>query len=450
MDESSRRDALQRGTEPDAPTGQLASDSLRSGVRFRRRGLVLGAAISAAAVAAISLVAVALTSAPGRLPTTVTAMALPAPGPSARQLAHGKWVPMPPAPLKMCGDLAVWDGRELVVIEGPFGGYPLAAAAYDPRANRWTTIPSPPILKHQWAVAAFGGGRIVLVVNSGASYSWSPATRRWRQLGSLPAGENRFSIAWSGSTFLVTRLYRWKDGGPVQTYKLARGHWESLPDLPQPETGRMQDAPVIASKGGVYVLANIVVPHRTDENGQPGSYETGYAELLRLTTAGWIQVPLGPGAPKSEFQLTRVRGAILAAGSFCGAICLGGYMGGAALLRPGSEQNLVRLKPPPGVPYPCNFAAGARAIVVTYTAGLGGLPGHVDPPPGICYIYDVTTGTWQPGPTAPAAPHIAGPAYWTPYGVISLGVTFGGGKVPALAHIGGWLLRPAGQRSAPR
>jgi hypothetical protein len=95
-----------------------------------------------------------------------------------------------------------------------------------------------------------------------------------------------------------------------------------------------------------------------------------------------------------------------------------------------------------------NFAAGARAIVVTYTGGIGGLPGHHhQPPPGTSYIYNVAAGSWQPGPTAPATPRIAGPTYWTPYGVISLGVTFGG-KVPALTHIGGWLLRPASPGAA--
>src|SRR5262245_61942541 len=206
IDESSLRDLLGRPTEPEPPIGHLAANSLRAGVRLRRLRLALGAAASAAAVAAISLVTATLTGPPGRAPAPVRATAKPAPGPSAWQLAHGHWVRMPPAPLKMCGNLAQWDGRDLVVIQEPSGGCPLGAAEYDPRANRWTTIAPPPMLKHQWAVAASGGGQLVLVLNTGATYSWRPATGRWQRLGTLPAGRNSFSVAWTGSTFLVTRL----------------------------------------------------------------------------------------------------------------------------------------------------------------------------------------------------------------------------------------------------
>jgi hypothetical protein len=448
MDESSLRDLLDRATDPEPPMGLRASHALRAGVRLRRRRLALSATASAAAIAAISLVTVALAGAPGLPTAMVGATAKPAQGPSAWQLAHGRWVRMPSAPLKMCDDLEVWDGRDLVVIQQPSGGCPLGAAEYDPRANRWATIPAPPLQKHQWGVAAAGGGQVLLVVNSGATYSWRPSTGRWQPLGSLPAGRNSFSVTWTGTNFLVTRLYRWATPGPGQVFRLSGHRWKRLPDLPQPAAGRMDDAPAVVYKGAVYVLAHITVTHHTDQNGQPGSYETGYVEALRLTAAGWTQVPLGPGGPKSELALTQVKGAILAAGSSCGGLCTVDN-GVAALLRPGSARSIIPLKPRPGVPFPMNFAAGARAIVVTYTGGIGGLPGHHQPPPGTCYIYDVATGTWQPGPTAPATPRIAGPTYWTSYGVISLGVTFGG-KVPALAHIGGWLLRPAIPRSAGR
>lgn len=37
------------------------------------------------------------------------------------------------------------------------------------------------------AIAAAGGGKILLIVNSGATYSWRPATGRWLPLGALTA-----------------------------------------------------------------------------------------------------------------------------------------------------------------------------------------------------------------------------------------------------------------------
>jgi hypothetical protein len=118
------------------------------------------------------------------------------------------------------------------------GSSPLGAAEYDPRANRWATIAAPPMLKGQHAVAASGGGQMVVVLNSGATYSWRQAAGRWQKLGSLPAGRSRFSVAWTGSTFLVTRLYRWKQPGPGQAFGLTGHRWQPLPDLPEPPRTR--------------------------------------------------------------------------------------------------------------------------------------------------------------------------------------------------------------------
>jgi len=442
MDESSLRELLRGATEPEPPIGQLVSNSLRAGARVRRRRLVLSAAAAAASIAAIGVVTAMLTGAPGRPPATRTATAEP----SAGQLIHGHWVRMPPAPIQMCGPLAVWDGRDLVAIQEPGSSCPLGAAEYDPLANRWTKIAAPPMLKGQRAVDAAGGGRVVVVLNTGATYSWRQVTGRWQRLGTLPAGRNQYSVAWTGRTFLVTRLYSWGPRGPGKAFELAGRRWTALPDLPQPPRGRLEQALPIALNGAVYVLVSIMVTHHTTPNGQPGLYGTGYVELLRLTSSGWSHVPLGPGGPKSELELAQVHGAILAAGSYCGGLCTQ-ENGSAALLRPGSSASVTPLKPPLGVPYPWNFAAGSRAIVVTYTAGLGDLSYGQNIPPGTCYVYDLATGTWRRGPTAPASPLTLGPAYWTPVGVISLGQS-DGGVDPALARTGGWLLRPAGSRSA--
>jgi hypothetical protein len=115
--------------------------------------------------------------------------------------------------------------------------------------------------------------------------------------------------------------------------------------------------------------------------------------------------------------------------------------GAAALLRPGAHPATIALTPKAGVPYPRDIAAGGRAIVVTYPEGLGAmLPPGTGPAPGSSAIYDIATGRWLPGPTAPGSGSTFG-AYWTPYGVISLGQPTST-TLDTKRNIGGWLLRP--------
>src|SRR5215468_7129299 len=110
MDEPSLRELLQRVTEPEPPIGQLVGTSLRAGVRLRRRRLGLSSAVAGAAVVAIGVVTATLTSPAGNPPVTVRVSAEPVASPSADQLARGRWVRMPPAPIQMCGPLAFWEG----------------------------------------------------------------------------------------------------------------------------------------------------------------------------------------------------------------------------------------------------------------------------------------------------------------------------------------------------
>lgn len=146
-----------------------------------------------------------------------------------------------------------------------------------------------------------------------------------------------------------------------------------------------------------------------------------------------------PGAVSLNWQ---VNGAILAAGSACPG--LGGCTleaGAAALLRPGARDSTIPLLPKAGVPYPRDIAAGGQAIVVTYSEGLGDpLPRDLEPAPGSSAIYDLATRTWLSGPTAAGSRADLG-AYWTPYGVVSLGQPTG--TTVDSTHTGGWLLRPA-------
>ncbi|MGH3158366.1 MAG: hypothetical protein ACRDNF_17580, partial [Streptosporangiaceae bacterium] len=216
---------------------------------------------------------------------------------------------MPPAPIRLCDPRAVWDGRDLIVVEPGFPPCPAGAGAYDPEANRWVKIAPPPRFIGQQPVTAWGGGRLVLVSpDTGATASWSPATGRWDQIAPLPSPA-AISAAWTGSKLLVITASK----GTARAFTLTGGRWTRLPDLPQPGQGQIVEAVAAARDGAVYVLADINVAH-TNPND---TYDSGSVELLRLTTAGWKPVPLSAGAPSSQLALTQVDGAILAAGSAC-------------------------------------------------------------------------------------------------------------------------------------
>jgi hypothetical protein len=390
------------------------------------------------AILATSLLAMAGCSASPSGPASLTAaVAVSVGGPSAQQLARGRWLTMPAAPIRLCDPLSVWDGHDLVVVEPGWPHCRAAAATYNPRTNSWAAIAEPPKL---WArsrlfgpqpVAAWGDGRLVMVSPvTGVTVAWSPATGRWQQIRTLPS-RGAVSASWTGSKFLViTARMIAVNKGTARAFALTGDRWTRLPDLPQPGKGQIVEAVTAADDGAVYALAGINVAHTSPND----MYNSGHVELLRLTPAAWTPVPLSSSAPSSQLALTQVDGAIVAAGSAC--LGRGGCTeedGAAALLRPGSHPATIALRPQPGVPYPRDIASGRHAIVVTYPEGLGDTrPG---PPPAI------TTGRWLQGPTATDFRADLG-AYWTPYGVVSLGQPSRAAGVES-THIGGWLLRPA-------
>jgi hypothetical protein len=327
----------------------------------------------------------------------------------------------------------VWDGHELIVVQPSFPGCPQAAAAYDPRANRWARIAAAPRLIGQQPVAAWGGGRLVLVSPvTGVSVTWSPATGHWHRIATLPS-VGAACLGWTGGRFLAITIGK----GATRAFALTGAQWTRLPDLPRPGNGSIVEVATAADADGVYALADISVPH----DNPAGSYDSGSAELLRLTARGWVRIPLAGGAPLSQLALTQVGGAILATGSSCAGI--GNCTledGAAALLRPGGRDPTIPLLAAAGVPYPRDIAAGGRAVVVTYCEGIGAVvaPG-TGPAPGSSAVYDIGTDSWLRGPTGGGSRAIFG-TYWTPSGVVSLGESVN--TAVGAAHTDSWLLRP--------
>ena len=233
-------------------------------------------------------------------------------GPSAAQLAHGRWLKMPTAPIRLCYPLSVWDGHDLVVVEPGWPHCRAAAATYNPRTNSWAAIAAPPKLLARsrlfgpQPVAAWGDGRLVLVSPvTGVTVTWRPATGRWRQIGTLPS-RGAVSASWTGSKFLViTAKMIAVNNGTARAFSLTGGRWTRLPDLPQPGKGQIVEAVTAADVGAVYALADINVAHTNPDD----MYNSGHVELLRLTPAAWTPVPLPSGAPLSQLALTQVDGA---------------------------------------------------------------------------------------------------------------------------------------------
>jgi len=69
------------------------------------------------ALAVTALAVIGCSCTPPSAAGHVAGSARPLAGPSARQLAAGRWREMPAAPTPLCGPLSAWDGRDLVVVE---------------------------------------------------------------------------------------------------------------------------------------------------------------------------------------------------------------------------------------------------------------------------------------------------------------------------------------------
>ncbi|MHB1431204.1 MAG: hypothetical protein ACYCVZ_03680, partial [Streptosporangiaceae bacterium] len=281
----------------------------------------------------------------------------------------------------------------------------------------------------QYPLAAWGGGRLVLVSQrTGFAAAWSPSARRWLDLPRIPATA-AISLTWTGRQFLAITA---RAGQPTgRAWRLANGRWQPLPGLPPVWHGWYAWAPAVTVGGSVYILAH-------ELHGTLGKQNiSGSSRLLRRTTTGWTVLPLPRSAAQGwTLLLSAVDGRLLSTGTSCPVPECMEEVGQAAVVTPGTRTRAAALSPPGGLnmPFPQGIATGPHAVVVTYSVGgntLGGSGANARD----VEIYDPLTGRWLTGPRAPAAPP-GRAAYWTPYGVVSLG------------QGGGWILRPAGQRHA--
>jgi Kelch motif protein len=133
----------------------------------------------------------------------------------------GTWRRLSPAPLRSAPTRTLerslevaldtaWTGTRMLVWNG------LAGAAYDPRSDRWTSLPPPPPGLRYWKPtdsAVWTGRRLIVFggtasdnhaefVADGAAYD--PVRARWSTLPRAPIlGRDRHAAVWTGEAMLV-------------------------------------------------------------------------------------------------------------------------------------------------------------------------------------------------------------------------------------------------------
>jgi len=180
--------------------------------------------------------------------------------------AADRWTTLPPAPVPgRIGASAVWTGREVLFWGGQADQDTIEAdgAAYDPQTKQWRTLPPAPIgprTQHQavWTgheMVVWGGyGRccpVDSVIHDPAAAAYDPATNRWRRIAAVPP-------PWSGDDGFATTLVAggrplvWRRG-QLAAYDPATDRWSAVPGAPPvttPPPGTAIDPVTLAISAG--------------------------------------------------------------------------------------------------------------------------------------------------------------------------------------------------------
>jgi hypothetical protein len=137
---------------------------------------------------------------------------------------------------------AVWSGRQVLI----WGGIGVSRSgesfadpaplrdglAYDPKTNRWSSIPDAPIMGGS-ALGAWTGQEFLVVSSDAQAAAWDPAAKTWRRLPDPPIPKGYIEGVWTGAELIVLGL---TEGGndPIVGAILdpASGRWRPIADVP--------------------------------------------------------------------------------------------------------------------------------------------------------------------------------------------------------------------------
>ena len=159
-----------------------------------------------------------------------------------------RWRTIAPSPLPVGLPVAaVWTGEELVVLGGeggPAPGAPPGAAAYDPAADQWRSLPPMPVTLSA-ATALWTGSEVVVIgaplrpdelpadqATRPSALAYDPAGDRWRALPAPPLASPPLAVTavWTGQDIVA-----WDYELHAARLDPAAGQvaaWTGLPDVP--------------------------------------------------------------------------------------------------------------------------------------------------------------------------------------------------------------------------
>jgi hypothetical protein len=420
--------------EPDV--GEL----LRRGLarQQRQRLTQIGAVMTVAAALVVGIGLVAQNSHAGNY----SAPELPAVpvqrGPTASQIAHGRWHSIPAPPGKVCTDInqAAWDGVGVVVLSTQQGcRTPLA---YDPKTNRWHQLAAlPSRLSGDLSVADSSNGLVVLASNGHGAIQTSTG---WSSLQTLPVGTPAYVEP--HVTAVAGRIFAFQFGSDGSEVAELSGHrWRHLPNLPLPVPkvkpgwqygGREVDGVAAADyDGSLYLVENASWgEHRKKGRGTEGE-EDFATTLQRLSGGSWQQVIKLGRTGLVPSSLTVADSALFAVGGICepGTSCPPSLGPIIERLTPfGHGQRSTAISSAPGTDQAFDVISSPNALIAYYRNYVHGTT--ITMHGGETRVYDLRSGQWLVGPTTPHGGDVNSET-WTPYGLVVLNSTGGRLLVPA-------------------
>ncbi len=202
----------------------------------------------------------------------------------------GRWRPMARSPFASWSGTGAWTGDRVVIV----GLQQRRAISYDPRRDRWSELPRPPV-RFGYRARAFWTGREVVVIGPSRNgravigAAFDPLRSRWRRLPDAPLQRDYVSAVAVDDAIVVTTTDGQRVLGGIAAYRVDADCWETL-DLPP-----IDDLEWSLIGAGRWLVA-VAIPWRTTTIAADSAAPV--MSVMEMGEARWdpaLMTPLGSG-----------------------------------------------------------------------------------------------------------------------------------------------------------